>query len=215
MGPISKFLGETTSAVYRKPSSFKTDNQQHKSLGMEFHVKIGAVDQFPPAIRQTLRCVKAVRPIRSVRLDLWEENFTFNVQTGAVGTKGDEYAFNGCDGKALRIFRDKDNVIWLAFQVKAGSTKANSSFTAVNYGEEVRVSAEGQPELPGTVVSEADDDQKDLAFDEVEAQNPRRRVAKKEKSAKPEKKKGARSGKPGKALPRQLGTGPKLSKRKK
>lgn len=210
MGPISKFLAETTSAVYRKPSSFKTDNQQHKSLGMEFHIKVGAVEPFPPAIRQALRCVKAVRPIRSVRLDLWEENFTFNVQTGASGTKGDEYSFNGCDGKALRIFRDKDNVIWLAFQVKAGSTKANSSFTAVNYGEEVRVSAEGQPELPGTVVVESDDTQKDLAFDEVEAQAAKKRGP---KAAKAEKKKGARRGK---ALPRQLGTTlSKRSKRKK
>lgn len=211
MGPISKFLAETTTAVYRKPSSFKTDNQQHKSLGMEFHVKIGAVDQFPPAIRQTLRCVKAVRPIRNVRLDLWEENFMFNVQTGAAGTKGDEYSFAGCDGKALRIFRDKENVIWLAFQVKAGSTKANSSFTAVNYGEEVRVSAEGQPELLGTQVIESEN-QKDLAFEEVDAQEPKKRVPK--KAVKGEGKKSARRGKPGKSLPRQLGNGPKRSKRK-
>ncbi|HXI43918.1 MAG TPA: hypothetical protein VNH83_28305 [Bryobacteraceae bacterium] len=209
MGPISTFLRNEISAVYRKPSSFKTDKQQHKTMAMEFHVKLGDIDMFPPAIRQAARCIKAVRPIRSIKLDLWEENFLFRVETGPAETKGDKYAFVGCEGKALRIFRsgDKDHTIWLSFQVKGATNKSNAEFTAVNYGEEVRISAEGEPELPGTHV--ADDKQKDLNFPDVEAQ-PKKRAAK--KAAKVEKKKGARLGN---ALPRQLGTGPKRAKRKK
>lgn len=213
MGPISTFLKEEMAAVYRKPSSFKTDKQHNKSLAMEFHVKMGEIDMFPPAIRQAARCIKAVRPVRAIKLDLWEENFTFSVETGPSGTTGDKYAFLGCEGKALRLFRsaDKDHTIWLSFQVKGATNKSNAEFTAVNYGEEVRISAEGEPELPGTHV--ADDKQKDLNFPEVEAQGPRRRAVK--KAAKSEKKKDARRGKPGNALPRQLGTGPKRSKKKK
>jgi len=159
-------------------------------------IGLGVLEGLPPAVRQAARCMKAVRPIRAIKLDLYEENLDVNVETGPNGTNGEALHFPGAEAKALRLFRDPKSVtdVWLSFQIKTQADSANTAFSAGKFGDEVRITAKGQPELPGT--EEPEPKQPDLEFPEVEAQPKKKRGPKKAPKA---------SKKKARTIPRQLG----------